>query len=80
MAKDVMIRISGISRLEIFGICTVTGERYGVEVDFHGWKRWQAGELIQSALPELSGADREFLVSNTTPAEWERIFPTLDDE
>ncbi|MFA5750634.1 MAG: hypothetical protein WC895_05495 [Candidatus Shapirobacteria bacterium] len=80
MAKEMMIRTSGVGRLEIFGICTVTGAKYGVEVDFNGWKRWKEGELIQKALPDLDGDQREFLISGYTPAEWERLFPTFEDE
>lgn len=32
--------------------------------------RWQAGELIQHVMPELSSEEREFLVTGVTPEEW----------
>ena len=32
--------------------------------------RWERGELIQVAMPELSLDDREFLMTGITPLEW----------
>jgi len=32
--------------------------------------RWERGELIQNAMPELSLDDREFLMTGITPLEW----------
>ena len=32
--------------------------------------RWNAGELIQDVMPELSASDREFLISGSTDKEW----------
>lgn len=37
-------------------------------------KRWQSGELIQNAMPNLTPDQREFLMTGTTPEEWNRIF------
>lgn len=31
---------------------------------------WQAGELIQNAMPQLSADDREFLMSGMLPESW----------
>lgn len=36
--------------------------------------RWKAGEYIQTAAPNLSADDREFLISGATPEEWEAAF------
>lgn len=36
--------------------------------------RWDEGELIQNAMPNLSADDREFLISGATPEEWEEAF------
>ena len=36
--------------------------------------RWNAGELIQDVMPELSASDREFLISGSTDKEWDDTF------
>tara|TARA_R110002051_G_scaffold2261_1_gene11736 strand:- start:3028 stop:3222 length:195 start_codon:yes stop_codon:yes gene_type:complete len=36
--------------------------------------RWERGELIQVAMPELSLDDREFLMTGITPLEWGTAF------
>lgn len=42
---------------------------------------WRGGHaLIQDALPQLSQADREFLITGTTPEEWDAAFPEEDPE
>ncbi len=35
---------------------------------------WQAGTLIQDAMPNLSPDHREFLMTGITPTEWEDAF------
>lgn len=37
-------------------------------------KSWEDGALIQNAMPHLSEDDREFLISGSTPEEWEEMF------
>jgi hypothetical protein len=44
-----------------------------------GFRRWQAGEFIQDALPELSAEEREILISGICPECWDEMFPE-DDE
>ena len=39
--------------------------------------RWQNGEMIQRVVPHLSPDDREFIVSGTTPEEWDELQATL---
>ena len=60
--------------LMVTGQCTVTGDIYSIEVPAEGFARWEGGTLIQVALPDLSGDDREFLISGITPAAWDQIF------
>ena len=36
--------------------------------------RWQKGELIQNAMPQLSVDEREFLISGLLPEEWYKAF------
>ncbi len=37
--------------------------------------RWQAGVVIQQAMPHLSAADREFVLTGITAEEWDAMFP-----
>lgn len=41
---------------------------------------WEAGALIQNAMPSLSPDDREFLKTGITPDEWNEMFPKEDEE
>ncbi len=37
--------------------------------------RWKVnGELIQNAMPHLTSAQREFLISGSTSEEWDELF------
>lgn len=36
--------------------------------------RWQGGELIQNAMPDLTPDQREFLITGITPKEWKETF------
>jgi hypothetical protein len=44
------------------------------------WAAYDAGEMVQRALPHLTAAEREFLISGITAEEWQRDFPEQDDE
>jgi hypothetical protein len=56
------------------GNCVFTGNEYQCEVPFEGLKKWQEGELIQAALPNVTADDREFLISGISPAGWKSTF------
>jgi len=43
-------------------------------------ERWQAGENIQSAFPDMSVNDREILITGTHPACWDKLFPTEGED
>jgi hypothetical protein len=36
-------------------------------------ERWMDGELIQKVFPHLTTDEREFLMTGTTPEEWEKF-------
>jgi hypothetical protein len=38
--------------------------------------RWERGELIQTAMPNLSPDQREFIMTGVTKEEWEEEFGT----
>lgn len=42
--------------------------------------RWQAGELIQNVMPELTPDEREFIISGMTPEEWAEIDAEQDSD
>lgn len=35
--------------------------------------RWKNGELIQVAMPDLTAEQREFIITGTSPKEWESL-------
>ena len=35
--------------------------------------KWKNGELIQVAMPDLTADQREFIMTGTTPSEWESL-------
>lgn len=44
------------------------------------YKRWRtSGDLIQNALPHLTPDEREFLLSGSTPEEWDAVFGETDE-
>jgi len=49
-------------------------------VDPSGYQSWKGGELIQSAMPELSAADRESLISGVCDPCWDILFPETSSE
>jgi hypothetical protein len=40
--------------------------------------KWQAGALIQNAMPNLSADQREFIMTGITPAEWDLEYAEED--
>jgi hypothetical protein len=45
-----------------------------LDVNEEGFNKWKNGELIQNALPELTQAQRELLISNMCETCWNRTF------
>lgn len=64
------------SKITKSATCSVTHKTYSVTVDAAAYRRWKAGELIQRAIPELNGDQREFLITGYTPEEWNKVFGT----
>lgn len=36
--------------------------------------------MVQDAFPSLSAGEREFLISGSTPEEWDRLIPPDDED
>ena len=58
----------------ISGKCVFTGEFYSVIVNRDEYIKWERGELIQRAMPNLSAEKREFLISGISPKGWKQTF------
>ena len=41
---------------------------------------WESGMLIQSAMPNLTPDEREFIMSGMTPQDWEHLYGRDDDD
>lgn len=50
----------------------------GIEARIAEWQR--SGKMVQDAFPDLSAAQREFLLSGSTPEEWDELWKEEDDE
>lgn len=59
---------------KFIGPCVVTREEYSVTVEGQELHRYRCGEYIQDAFPNLSRADREFLLTGISPKGWEILF------
>lgn len=67
--------------VKVQGTCTATGNVYTTAaVNPMDIDKWTNGELIQKALPYLSSADREFLISGVDPNYFDSLFPDDTDD
>jgi len=53
-----------------------TGVVHSIEMDVtqRQLDAWKAGELIQNAMPHLTPAEREFVMTGITESEWDNMF------
>lgn len=61
----------------------LTGREHTREIEveaeaLEAWRSGRDGRLIQIAFPNLSADDREFLLTGSTPEEWESAFGEED--
>lgn len=67
---------NGDGSTTVSGQCYVTKQPYSVTVSTEGLHQWVTGYYaIQDALPNSPRGDREFLLSGTSPAGWQLMFP-----
>lgn len=62
--------------MKIIRVSKITGKTHEREIDVTSEQlyAWQNGMLIQNAMPNLSVDDREFIMTGTTPEEWDAAF------
>ena len=60
-----------ITRTSIFSGKTRTKE---INVNQSQIDKWVAGMLIQDAMPNVSVDEREFIMTGSTPEEWDSTF------
>jgi hypothetical protein len=60
----------------------ITGKEHTMELDItpRQLERWWSGELIQSVMPHLTDAEREFVLTGITPDEWGEHVAMKDEE
>lgn len=47
--------------------CIFCAHLYSVTINTADLKKWQSGQLIQNAMPDVPAHDREFLISKICP-------------
>lgn len=60
--------------MEITITCLMCHRQFTVTVDKEGYEAWRSGKAIQYALPKLSAAERELLISSICGDCFDRIF------
>ena len=69
-----VIHIKNTDELFIYRTCKATCLTYGVTVREEDYSKWLYGTIpAQEIFESLGSEEREFLISNTTPDEWETL-------
>ena len=50
--------------LTVYKTCIFCGKCVEISVPREGYEQWEAGALIQNAMPELTSDEREILISS----------------
>lgn len=68
--------------MDVTQVSPVTGKENTRDINctLEQFTLWQHGAHIQDAMPNVSPEDREFLISGSTPEDWETLFPEEEDE
>lgn len=62
--------------MKITRISPLTGKENSLDINItdEQLRRWQEGELIQHAMPNISTDEREFLISGYTSEDWDSLW------
>lgn len=66
--------------MEVLATCRFCGTTHTLTVDINDYFNWQEGTLIQEAMPYLTPAERELLISHTCQDCWDKMFADHEDE
>ena len=66
--------------MEVLATCRFCGTTHTLTVDINDYFDWQNGKHIQDAMPYLTPAERELLISQTCQDCWDRMFGQEEEE
>lgn len=76
MMKD---RLNTLGTMEVLATCRFCGTTHTMTVCIDDYFDWQNGERIQDAMPYLTPAERELLISQTCQTCWDKMFADIKD-
>jgi predicted nucleic acid-binding Zn ribbon protein len=79
--KNFVVAFVADCKLLIVGCCPLCNKQWELTVlesEFDAW--FVDGQLIQHAMPSLSGSERELLISNICPHCWDLHFSNLEED
>jgi hypothetical protein len=70
----------GIYYMKITKVSPVTGKSNTREIDVTSGQlsEWKRGALIQNVMPHINKDDREFIMTGSTPEDWNTMFSEED--
>lgn len=70
-----MVLLQTNSGYNVTQISMLTGHTHTrhIPLTLEQYMAWRDGALIQDVMPDLSAEDREFMISGSTPEEWEAM-------
>lgn len=77
--KTYRIQCNG-NEIHISRMCTINGKFYTVKLQAWQFNEWTDGAKVTDFASNLNADEREFLISGTTPAEWDAMFPPEMEE
>lgn len=69
-----------LGTMEVLATCRFCGTTHTLTVDINDYFDWQEGTCIQEAIPYLTPAERELLVSQTCQTCWDKMFAEDEEE
>lgn len=76
--KKLNVEMNG-SHVLVSRICDITGSEYSVELLPWQYGSWINGDKVTDFAPNMSADEREFLITGTTPGEWNEMFADLEE-
>lgn len=69
-------KANGRYDVRVWATSGLTGKEHqrDMEIALDDWHAYHDGQLVQVCFPYLSADDREFLITGSTPEEWDELF------